>query len=88
MSNFFVGWKCKKPNNHSEINWPLIINLFFSKAVESDLPEDLKNEAASRFQAAIDSRMAIGPTMSFYPDFVAILSKFYPDKIAIWIKLG
>jgi hypothetical protein len=28
--------------------------------VESDLPEDLKNEAASRFQAAIDSRMAIG----------------------------
>ena len=62
--------------------------LFFSKAVESDLPEDLKNEAASRFQAAIDSRMAIGPTMSFYPDFVSILSKFYPDKIAIWIKLG
>jgi len=30
------------------------------EAVESDLPEDLKNEAASRFQAAIDSRMAIG----------------------------
>ena len=28
--------------------------------MESDLPEDLKNEAASRFQAAIDSRMAIG----------------------------
>ena len=28
--------------------------------MESDLPEDLKNEAASRFQAAIDSRMSIG----------------------------
>ena len=28
--------------------------------MESDLPEDLKNEACSRFQAAIDNRMAIG----------------------------
>ena len=28
--------------------------------------------------------IAFGPSMSFYPDFILILSKFYPDKI--WIK--
>ena len=27
-----------------------------------------------------------GPSMSFYPDFIQILSGFYPDRI--WIKSG
>ena len=27
------------------------------------------------------SSPAKGPSMSFYPDFILILSKFYPDKI-------
>jgi len=30
------------------------------QSVESDLPEDLKNEASLRFQAAIDSHLPIG----------------------------
>ena len=37
-----------------------LLIFFFISDVESDLPEDLKNEASLRFQAAIDSHLPIG----------------------------
>ena len=34
-------------------------------------------------------REPLGPSMSFYPDFILFLSQFYPDKIRIKVdKVG